>query len=115
MYVHTCVLTPSVVSDSLLPRGLKSARLLCAWDSPGNSPGYTGLCSHFLLQGNLLNLEIEPTSPALASRCFTTEPPGKAIYIYLHLYILYLCIFIYIYIYIFIYTYNSITLLYRRN
>ena len=27
--------------------------------------------------GNLLNLEIEPTSPALAGRFFTTELPGK--------------------------------------
>ena len=38
----------SVVSDSLWPRGLKSTRLLCPWDFPGNS---TGVDCHFLLQG----------------------------------------------------------------
>ena len=38
----------SVVSDSLWPRGLWPARLLCPWDSPGKS---TAVCCHFLLQG----------------------------------------------------------------
>ena len=28
--------------------------------------------------GDLLDPGIKPTSPALAGRCFTTEPPGKA-------------------------------------
>ena len=37
-----------VVSDSLLPHGLKPARLLCPWDFPGKD---TGMCCHFLLQG----------------------------------------------------------------
>ena len=32
---------------------------------------------YFILQGNLPNPEIEPTSPALAGRFLTTEPPGK--------------------------------------
>ena len=35
---------------------------------------------HFLLQGNLPDLGIEPVSlasPALAGRFFTAEPPGK--------------------------------------
>ena len=32
---------------------------------------------HFLLQGDLSNSGIKPTSPALAGRFFTTEPPGK--------------------------------------
>ena len=31
----------------------------------------------FLSLGNLPSPEIEPTSPALAGRSFTTEPPGK--------------------------------------
>ena len=30
--------------------------------------------------GNLPDPEIEPISPALAARFFTTEPPGKPIY-----------------------------------
>jgi len=33
----------------------------------------------FLLQGNLLDPGIEPTSSALSGRFFTTEPPGKPI------------------------------------
>ena len=38
----------SVVSDSLWPNELLSARLLCLWDFPGKN---TGLGCHFLLQG----------------------------------------------------------------
>ena len=34
----------------------------------------TGVCCHFLLQGNLPDPGIEPTSPTLAGRYFTTEP-----------------------------------------
>ena len=37
----------SVGSDCLRPHGLKPTRLLCPWDSPGNS---TGVDCHFLLQ-----------------------------------------------------------------
>ena len=37
-----------VVSNSLRPRGLQTARLLCPWNSPGKN---TGVGSHFLLQG----------------------------------------------------------------
>ena len=37
----------SVVSDSLPSSGLQPTRLLCPWNSPGN----TGVSSHFLLQG----------------------------------------------------------------
>ena len=36
----------SVMSDSLQPHGLQSARFLCPWDSPGKN---TGVGSHFLL------------------------------------------------------------------
>ena len=38
----------SVASDSLGPYGLKPARLLCPWDSPGKNIG-VGCCAH--LQG----------------------------------------------------------------
>ena len=34
--------------NSVRPRGLQPARLLCPWDSPGMS---TGVGCHFLLQG----------------------------------------------------------------
>ena len=37
-----------VVSSSLGPHGLQSARLLCPWNSPGKN---TGAGYHFLLQG----------------------------------------------------------------
>ena len=48
---YACVLSHSVVSDSLWPHGLEPARLLCPWDFPGKS---TGLRWHFLLQGIFL-------------------------------------------------------------
>ena len=42
------VLSRSVVSDSLWPRGLQPTRLLCPWDSAGKN---TGVGCHVLLQG----------------------------------------------------------------
>ena len=42
------MLSSSVMSSSLQPHRLQSARLLCSWDSPGKN---TGMGSHFLLQG----------------------------------------------------------------
>ena len=52
----------SVVSDSLRPHGLKTARVLCPWNSPSNN---TKVGCHSLLQGNLTNPRIEFKSPAL--------------------------------------------------
>ena len=46
-HMSTHALSRSVVSNSLWPHGPKPARLLCPWDSPGN----TGVGSHSLLQG----------------------------------------------------------------
>ena len=46
--VYACVLSSSVLSDSLRPHGLQPTRLLCPWDSPGKN---TGLGCRFLLQG----------------------------------------------------------------
>ena len=43
------VLCHSVMSNSLWPHGLKSARLLCPWNFPGRN---TGVDCHFLLQGS---------------------------------------------------------------
>ena len=43
-----CGLDGSVMSVSLLPHGLQSARLLCQWGFPGKN---TGMSCHFLLQG----------------------------------------------------------------
>ena len=64
----------SVVSDSLLPRRLYATGLLCPWDFPGKD---TGMGCHFLLQGKLLDLGIEPRSPALQADALPSEPPGK--------------------------------------
>ena len=47
-YSRWCVLSRSVVSDSLRPYGLYPPRLLCPWDSPGKN---TGVGCHPLLQG----------------------------------------------------------------
>ena len=46
-----CVLSHSVVSDSLGPHGLQLTRLLFPQDSPGEN---TGVGYHFLLQGIFL-------------------------------------------------------------
>ena len=42
-----CMLSCSVVSNSLQPHGLEPTRPLCPWDSPGKN---TGVGCHFLLQ-----------------------------------------------------------------
>ena len=49
-------------------------RLLSPWDSPGKN---TGVGGHFLLQGNLPDPGIEPSSPALQADSLPFEPPGK--------------------------------------
>ena len=64
----------SVMSNSWQLHGLKPARLLCPWDSPGKN---TGVGCHFLLQGILLTQGFESRSlatPALAGRLFTVPP-----------------------------------------
>ena len=50
---HVC----SVVSDSLWPRGLQPARLLCPWDFPGKN---TRVGYRFLLQGIFLTQGLNP-------------------------------------------------------
>ena len=52
------------MSSSLQPYG-PELRLLCPWDSP------------FPLPGDLPDPGVELTSPSLAGRFSTTEPPGK--------------------------------------
>ena len=47
----------SVVSDSLQPRGLHPARLLCPWDFPGKD---TGVGCQFLLQEIFLTQRSNP-------------------------------------------------------
>ena len=55
----------------------RNTPVLCPWDSPGKN---TGMGCHFILQGKLPNPGMEPESlapPALASKSFSTAPPGK--------------------------------------
>ena len=64
------------MSDSLWIYGLKPARFLCSWDSPGKN---TGVGCHALLQGILLTRRSDPClfmSPALAGS-LPLAPPGK--------------------------------------
>ena len=70
----SCCLVASVVSNSLRPRGLQPARLLCPWDSPDKN---TGVGCHSHLQ------QIFPTqgsNPHLLCllHCRQIEPLGQA-------------------------------------
>ena len=69
-----CVLSRSVVSDSMWPHGLQPARLLCPWGFsrefywsglPGPPPG------------DIPSPGIELRSPVLQADFFLTEPPGN--------------------------------------
>ena len=70
----------SVMSDSVRPHGLQSARLLCPWDSPGKN---TGVGCHALLQRIFLTQGSNPSlmSPALAGGFFTTSTSWEASFI----------------------------------
>ena len=72
------VLSHSVMPDSLQLCGLQPSKVL----SPGNFPGnHTGTGCHFLLEGIFLTQQSNPCFlfPAVASRLFTTAPPGKSL------------------------------------
>jgi len=72
---------PSYVGLFATP-GTEPTRLLCPWDSPGKIY-WSGL--PFSPPENLLDPEIEPTSPAspaLAGKFFTTGVTWEAIYIF---------------------------------
>ena len=71
---RTCVLSHSVMSDSLRPGGLQSARLLCPWEFSKQEYWRGLLCPP---PGNRPNPGIEPRSPAFQADSLSTEPPGK--------------------------------------
>ena len=48
LFIFVCMLSSSVVSNSLRPHRLQPTRLLCPWDFPGKN---TEVGCHFLLQG----------------------------------------------------------------
>ena len=58
-HLSECVymLSRSVISDSLQPRGLELTRLLCSWNFQGKNPGAD---CHFLLQGIFLTQGLNP-------------------------------------------------------
>ena len=64
----------SAVSNSLQPHGFEPTRLLRPWDFPRQ--GYWSVLL-FPTPGDPPNPGIEPLSPILAGRFFTTAPPGK--------------------------------------
>ena len=71
-----CVLSRSVVSDSLPPHGLPPTRLLCPWEF-SRQEYWSGLPC--LPPGDLPNPGIKPRSPALQVDSLPAEPPGKPI------------------------------------
>ena len=70
IYSLWCVLSRSVVSDSLRPH----ARLLCPWGF-SRQEYWNGL--PWPPPGNLPNLGIRSRSPALQADSFSSEPPWK--------------------------------------
>ena len=48
-YLLVCVLSGTVMSDSLQPHGLQPTRLFCPWNFPGKN---TGVDCHFLSSGS---------------------------------------------------------------
>ena len=65
-----CVVSCSVVSDSLRPQGLQPPRLFYPWNSPGKN---TGVGNHFLPQGIFPNPWFEARS-ALQEDSLPSEP-----------------------------------------
>ena len=64
----------SLVSDCCDPMDCSPGYSL--WDFPGKN---TGVGCHSPSPGDLPDPGIEPMSPALVGRFFTTEPPGKSL------------------------------------
>ena len=71
--VPRCVLSRSVIADSLRPFGLLPSRLLCPWDSPGKS---AGVGCHFL-QGVFLTQTLHPHLQHWQADSLPTELPSK--------------------------------------
>ena len=67
------MLSHLVMSDSLWPHEIQSARLLCPWGF--SKQGWCGL--PYPPPGDLRNPEIEPKPPALQANSLLYGPPGK--------------------------------------
>ena len=75
--VILCACMRSVITNSLRPRGLYPASLLCPWDFPCKN---TRLDCYFLLQGIFLSQGLNPRLLHWQVGSLTTEPPGKPFY-----------------------------------
>ena len=60
----------------LQPYGLKPARLLCPWASPGNN---TGMGCHALLQGIFPTQGLNPGLPVLQADSLPSDPTGMPV------------------------------------
>ena len=69
-----CVVCAQLCLTICDARAIQSSKLLCLWDFPRQE--YQGGLS-FPSPGDLSDPGIEPTSPALTGRFFTTVPTGK--------------------------------------
>ena len=78
MLICCCCLVTKLCLTLLQPHGLQPAKPLFPWYFPGKNPG---VGCHLLLQEILPNPRMEPVSPELAGRFFTTEPPRKPLYV----------------------------------
>ena len=71
MYLY---LLCSVLSEALWPHGLRPARLLCPWDSPGKN---TGAGCHAVLQGTFPTQGWKPHLLHWKADSSPLVPPGK--------------------------------------
>ena len=85
--MYVCVLSHSVMSNSLQPHGLQPARLLCPWNFPGNNTGVGCHCllqGIFVTQGSNLCLLCLPHGRQILYHCTIWE----VMYIYIYIYAL---------------------------
>ena len=83
MHIYVKVeVSHSVVSDSLQPRGRRSARLVCPQNSPGKN---TGVGCHFLLQGIFPTQGSNPGLPHCRQLDSTIWATREAVYIYIYI------------------------------
>ena len=62
---HMCVLSCTVVSDSLPSHGLWPTRLLCLWDFPGKNPGVGCVSYRLVLANGSCCLPLQRLNPVL--------------------------------------------------
>ena len=74
LYILLCVFSLSVMSRSMWPRGLKPARLLCPWNSPGKN---TGVGCHALLQGISPTQGLKPDVPYCRQILYSLSHQGR--------------------------------------